>query len=85
MKTDTTIYDIAGIGIGPFNLGLAALSEPIKTLKTIFIEQKPAFSWHEGMLIPGSLCRYPIWQTWLHWQTHPANFHILIFSGSIIA
>ncbi|ULT40979.1 SidA/IucD/PvdA family monooxygenase [Niabella defluvii] len=54
MKTDTTIYDIAGIGIGPFNLGLAALSEPIKTLKTIFIEQKPAFSWHEGMLIPGS-------------------------------
>ncbi|MGJ7030948.1 lysine N(6)-hydroxylase/L-ornithine N(5)-oxygenase family protein [Niabella hirudinis] len=48
------IYDIAGIGIGPFNLGLAALSEPLKDIKTIFIEQKPEFSWHEGMMIPGT-------------------------------
>lgn len=46
------VYDIAGIGIGPFNLGLAALCEPIAQLKTIFFEQKPEFGWHEGMMIP---------------------------------
>lgn len=54
MKANDVIFDIAGIGIGPFNLGLAALCEPIKKLKTVFIEQKPEFNWHEGMLIPGS-------------------------------
>ncbi len=31
------IYDVAGIGIGPFNLGLAALCNSIKNLKTIFL------------------------------------------------
>lgn len=53
MKTEI-IYDIAGIGIGPFNLGLAALCEPIAELKTIFFEQKAEFGWHEGMMIPGT-------------------------------
>lgn len=48
------IYDIAGTGIGPFNLGLAALCEPVAGLKTIFFEQKPEFGWHEGMMIPGT-------------------------------
>ncbi len=54
MKPETKIYDIAGIGIRPFNLGLAALTAPINNLNTIFIEQKSEFNWHEGMLIPGS-------------------------------
>ncbi|MGN7788031.1 lysine N(6)-hydroxylase/L-ornithine N(5)-oxygenase family protein [Niabella sp. 22666] len=54
MKSDKNIYDVAGIGIGPFNLGLAALTEPIKNLSTIFLEQKSEFNWHDGMLIPGS-------------------------------
>jgi len=53
MQTET-IYDIAGIGIGPFNLGLAALCQPIPGLSTIFLDQKPAFNWHEGMMIPGT-------------------------------
>ncbi|WP_300597152.1 SidA/IucD/PvdA family monooxygenase [Niabella sp.] len=51
---DNSIYDIAGIGIGPFNLGLAALCAPIKSLRTIFLEAQPEFNWHEGMLLPGS-------------------------------
>ncbi|MFT4094932.1 MAG: SidA/IucD/PvdA family monooxygenase [Niabella sp.] len=49
-----TIYDIAGIGIGPFNLGLAALCQPIENLKTIFIDQKPVFDWHGGLMIAGT-------------------------------
>lgn len=51
---EPSIYDIAGIGIGPFNLGLAALCAPIQSLKTIFLEAQPEFNWHAGMLLPGS-------------------------------
>lgn len=48
-----TIYDLMGIGIGPFNLGLAALCDPIKRLNCLFIDQKAEFDWHAGMMIPG--------------------------------
>ncbi len=48
------IYDIIGIGIGPFNLGLAALSNSIKDLKTLFFDAKAHFDWHPGMQIPDS-------------------------------
>jgi lysine N6-hydroxylase len=51
---NTTIYDFAGIGIGPFNLGLAALCEPIKNIKAIFFDQKKEFNWHGNMQIPGT-------------------------------
>ncbi|MCH5719930.1 lysine N(6)-hydroxylase/L-ornithine N(5)-oxygenase family protein [Niabella hibiscisoli] len=64
MKPETKIYDIAGIGIGPFNLGLAALTAPVNNLNTIFIEQKSEFNWHEGMLIPEAHCRFLTSQTW---------------------
>lgn len=46
------VYDMAGIGIGPFNLGLAALSASIPDFKAIFFEQKPAFDWHPGLMLP---------------------------------
>lgn len=52
------IYNIAGIGIGPFNLGLAALSERLP-LNTIFFEQLPAFDWHRGLMIEGSTLQVP--------------------------
>ena len=45
------IYDFAGIGIGPFNLGLAAMSAPIKGLNAIFFDEHPRFSWHPGLLL----------------------------------
>lgn len=48
------IYDLLGVGIGPFNLGLAALLEPIPEVKAVFLEQKPEFVWHSGLLIEGS-------------------------------
>ncbi len=31
--TNEAVYNVIGIGIGPFNLGLAALSNPISELK----------------------------------------------------
>lgn len=45
------IYDIAGVGVGPFNLSLASLLDPLKHISSIFLEEKPEFSWHPGMMI----------------------------------
>lgn len=48
------IYDLVGIGIGPANLGLAALSSPIKNINCIFFDKKPNFSWHGGVTLKDS-------------------------------
>jgi lysine N6-hydroxylase len=55
------IYDIIGIGIGPFNLGLAAMVEGMPKLDCIFFDQSPEFSWHEGMMIPGARLQVPFY------------------------
>ena len=36
----------SAIGLGPFNLGLACLTEPIDALDGVFLESKPHFEWH---------------------------------------
>lgn len=53
------IYDLLGVGIGPFNLSLAALVEPISELQTIFLEQKTEFQWHQGLLMEGTTIQVP--------------------------
>lgn len=57
--TDNT-YDIVGIGLGPFNLGLAALVDGApEELDAIFLEQDAEFNWHESMLIEGTTLEVP--------------------------
>ncbi|MFE1173764.1 lysine N(6)-hydroxylase/L-ornithine N(5)-oxygenase family protein [Streptomyces sp. NPDC058773] len=51
--------DLAGIGIGPFNLSLAALAHPLTGLRTAFFDQRPAFHWHPGLLIDGATLQVP--------------------------
>ncbi|MEU8567921.1 lysine N(6)-hydroxylase/L-ornithine N(5)-oxygenase family protein [Streptomyces pathocidini] len=48
-----------GIGLGPFNLGLACLTEPIDELSGLFLESKPDFDWHSGMLLETSTLQTP--------------------------
>ncbi len=55
---DTT-YDFVGIGLGPFNLGLACLTEPITELNGVFLESKPDFAWHAGMFLDGAHLQTP--------------------------
>ncbi|MFD3731238.1 lysine N(6)-hydroxylase/L-ornithine N(5)-oxygenase family protein [Streptomyces sp. NPDC058632] len=55
---DTT-YDFVGIGLGPFNLGLACLTEPIDELSGVFLESKPDFEWHAGMFLDGAHLQTP--------------------------
>lgn len=57
--TKNTVYDFIGIGLGPFNLGLAALTEPIDELTGLFIESKPDFEWHSGMFLDGAHLQTP--------------------------
>ncbi len=53
------IYDIVGIGIGPFNLGLAALCAPINGLSTLFLDQASEFNWHPGMMLSDATLQVP--------------------------
>lgn len=46
--------DILGIGIGPFNLSLAALLPKSKNFKSLFFEKKPNFEWHSEIIFSDS-------------------------------
>ena len=50
--------DLLGVGVGPFNLGLAALAEPLE-LTALFLDRAPSFDWHPGMLIHGTHLQVP--------------------------
>ncbi|MGW1213620.1 lysine N(6)-hydroxylase/L-ornithine N(5)-oxygenase family protein [Streptomyces sp. NPDC002499] len=58
-ETPAKIHDFVGIGLGPFNLGLACLTEPIDELDGVFLESKPDFEWHAGMFLEGAHLQTP--------------------------
>lgn len=43
--------DLVGIGIGPFNLSLAAQLEDIGEIKARFFDRREKFDWHPGMML----------------------------------
>lgn len=51
-KANARPLDLAGIGIGPFNLSLAAHIDAIDELEATFFDQSDSFSWHPGMMLP---------------------------------
>ncbi|WP_328464355.1 lysine N(6)-hydroxylase/L-ornithine N(5)-oxygenase family protein [Streptomyces sp. NBC_00448] len=51
--------DFIGIGLGPFNLGLACLTAPLPHPRGVFLESKPDFDWHSGMFLEGSSLQTP--------------------------
>ncbi|MGH9212040.1 MAG: lysine N(6)-hydroxylase/L-ornithine N(5)-oxygenase family protein [Acidimicrobiales bacterium] len=52
-------HDVIGVGLGPFNLGLAALLAPVTEVDAVFFEAKPQFSWHAGLLLDGARLQVP--------------------------
>ncbi|MGW5053785.1 lysine N(6)-hydroxylase/L-ornithine N(5)-oxygenase family protein [Actinokineospora sp. NPDC004072] len=54
-----TVLDLAGVGIGPFNLSLAALAHGVPGLRAAFFERSPEFRWHPGLLIDGATLQVP--------------------------
>jgi len=55
----TRTHDLLGIGIGPFNLGLAALADPLDDVDAVFLDQRDGFSWHPGMMLEGATIQVP--------------------------
>jgi len=52
------VLEVIGVGIGPFNLGLAALLEETEYSYKCF-DQKSQFNWHPGMLLEGTTLQVP--------------------------
>lgn len=54
--------DIVGIGIGPFNVSLAAVLQRAPELTAHFLEATPSFSWHPGLLFADACLQSPIYK-----------------------
>ncbi|NJP38732.1 lysine N(6)-hydroxylase/L-ornithine N(5)-oxygenase family protein [Alkalicoccus luteus] len=59
MTHQQTNYHVIGIGIGPANLGLAALLTKAEDIQSLFFDESPEFQWHPGMLIEGADLQVP--------------------------
>ncbi|RLV04311.1 alcaligin biosynthesis protein [Streptomyces griseocarneus] len=59
--TPPTAHDFVAIGLGPYNLGLACLTEPLAELDGLFLESKQEqdFDWHPGMLLDSATLQTP--------------------------
>jgi lysine N6-hydroxylase len=44
--------DLVGVGVGPSNLSLAALLDPLEGFSARFFELAERFRWHEGLMFP---------------------------------
>ena len=53
------IVDFIAVGVGPFNLGLACLTENIENLEGVFLDKKDKFNWHPGMLLQDTTLQVP--------------------------
>ncbi len=73
------IYDIVGIGIGPFNLGLAALASEIPLLNCLFIDEHNEFNWLPGMLLPTAKMQVPFYADLVTLVSPEIGFPIFIF------
>lgn len=51
--------DLVGVGIGPFNLSLAALAQPVEGLEVALFDRREEFRWHPGLLIEGATLQVP--------------------------
>ncbi|MCY9784096.1 lysine N(6)-hydroxylase/L-ornithine N(5)-oxygenase family protein [Nocardiopsis sp. EMB25] len=57
--TEREVHDLVGVGLGPFNLALAALADGVPGLSARFLEARPDFSWHPGLLLEGARLQVP--------------------------
>ncbi len=52
INNDFETHDLLGVGIGPFNLSLAALLSPVPSINSKFFDARDSFIWHAGQLLP---------------------------------
>lgn len=70
------VVDLLGVGIGPFNLSLAALSAEIDELNCVFFDSKTQFDWHAGLLLDGCTLQVPFMADLVTMAdpTHPLSY-----------
>lgn len=68
--------NLFGVGLGPFNLGLAALVKQQPQIKSVFVDKKKEFNWHQGLLIQGTTLQVPYLAdlVTIADPTHPMSF-----------
>ncbi|GAA1173780.1 lysine N(6)-hydroxylase/L-ornithine N(5)-oxygenase family protein [Nesterenkonia xinjiangensis] len=54
-----TVHDVVGVGIGPFNLGMACLAHPLDDVDAVFLDARDGFTWHHGMMLPEATIQVP--------------------------
>ena len=69
-------YDVIAIGLGPFNLSLACLTDNITDINSLFLEQRSHFDWHPGMMLESAHLQTPFMSdlVTLADPTHPLSF-----------
>jgi L-ornithine N5-monooxygenase len=60
LAAEPPVHDLVGIGFGPSNLALAACLQECRDdgappVSSLFLEAKPSYVWHPGMLLGGAL------------------------------
>lgn len=55
----TRTHDFLAVGLGPFNLGLACLADPVTDLDGVFLEARDELAWHPGMMLPDATLQVP--------------------------
>jgi lysine N6-hydroxylase len=53
------VRDFIAIGLGPFNLGLACLTDPLDELDGVFLEARDELAWHPGMMLDDATLQVP--------------------------
>lgn len=59
MSPHAPTLDLVGVGVGPFNLGLAALLEPVSGVRAEFLDRGREFTWHPGLMLEGAEIQVP--------------------------
>ncbi|WP_271911798.1 lysine N(6)-hydroxylase/L-ornithine N(5)-oxygenase family protein [Vreelandella alkaliphila] len=72
-----TVHDFIAIGLGPFNLGLACLTDPIDELDGLFLERQDGFDWHPGMLLEDATLQTPFMSDLVTMADPTSRFSVL--------
>ena len=57
--TGAPLHDVVGVGIGPFNLGLAALLDGVADVDAVFFDGTSQFAWHPGLMLDEAEVQVP--------------------------
>ena len=51
--------DLLCVGVGPFGLGLACLTDPLPDVRAAFLDAAPGFNWHPGLMFDDATLQVP--------------------------